>query len=443
MSPSRRFVIALLLLLGLALPLGILTALGSPPPSAVHLAWWGLLLCVGLCTVVDAASLRRLPSPTLQRTLASHLSLGRWHDVQLQIRLQQKRPLRMEIFDHVPAGMALQHLPQQMTLTAGQRCELSYSVYPERRGCFQFDRCELRLHSPLGLWRQRRLLVLESQARVYPDFTRLHGAPLMAVESWLSRLGVRQQPRRGLGIDFHQLREYREGDTLRQIDWKATARKRTPIAREYQDDRDQQILLMLDCGRQMRSKDGELSHFDHALNASLLLAYVALRQGDALGLYNFATEQRRFLAPAKGQLQLNALLNGVYDLVETRQPADFRRAASEVLTRQKRRALVVILTNLRDENDEDLLDAVRQLSRRHRLLVVSLREPVLDASRHQPVRSLQDALDYCGTLSYLNSRDRMHERLLAYGVPVLDAQPQALGPALINRYLAWKKGGTL
>ncbi|MFL9815370.1 DUF58 domain-containing protein [Stutzerimonas sp. VN223-3] len=442
MNPSRRLIYALAALLGLAQPLGISSSLDADLPGT-NVAWWGLLLCLGLLSAFDALSLHRLPSPSLRRNLTGNLALGRWHEVQLQVRHSLTQPLRLEIFDHAPTGMELQNLPLSLILLPGQHCDLSYRVRPERRGHFHFSQCEIRLYSPFGLWRERRLLRLESQTRVYPDFTRLHGAPLMAVDSWLSRLGVRQQPRRGLGLDFHQLREFREGDTLRQIDWKATARKRMPIAREYQDDRDQQILLMLDCGRRMRSQDGTLSHFDHALNASLLLGYVALRQGDALGLYTFATEQRRFFAPAKGQLQLNALLNGVYDLINTRQPADFALAASNVLALQKRRALVIILSNLRDEDDEDLLGAVRRLSRRHRVLVVSLREQVLDGLRQQPVSSFQDALAYCGTLDYLNARSGLHERLLAHGVPVLDARPHELGPALISRYLAWKKGGVL
>jgi len=443
MNPSRRLIYALVALLGLALPLGISPALDVALPEAMHTAWWGLLLCLGLLSAFDALSLHRLPSPDLRRDLTGNLALGRWHDVQLQVRHSLNRPLRLEIFDHAPAGMELEHLPRSLIITPGQHCDFTYRVRAERRGDFRFNQCEIRLHSPLGLWRERRLLPLESQTRVYPDFTRLHGAPLMAVDSWLSRLGVRQQPRRGLGLDFHQLREFREGDTLRQIDWKATARKRMPIAREYQDDRDQQILLMLDCGRRMRSKDGALSHFDHALNASLLLGYVALRQGDALGLYTFATEQRRFFAPAKGQVQLNALLNGVYDLVNTQQPADFALATSDVLALQKRRALVIVLSNLRDEDDADLLSAVRRLSRRHRVLVVSLREQVLDDLRQQPVSSFQNALAYCGTLDYLNARSSLHERLLAHGVPVLDARPHELGPALISRYLTWKKAGVL
>ncbi len=443
MNPTRRLLYALLLLLGLAVLLGIVSAISQAAPTAIHSAWWGLLLCLALTTLFDALKLLRLQSPELQRRLPGNLALNRWHDVRLQVRHAQAQPLYLDLFDHLPSGMAFEHLPRSLTLAPGEQAELTYRVRPEHRGHFSASRCEVRLYSPLGLWRQRRLLPLESQARVYPDFTRLHGASLMAVDSWLSRLGVSRQPRRGLGLDFHQLRDFREGDTLRQIDWKATARKRTPIAREYQDERDQQILLMLDCGRRMRSQDGSLSHFDHALNASLLLGYVALRQGDALGLCSFATEQRRFIAPAKGREQLNTLLNGVYDLVETLQPPDFARAACDVLERQKRRALVIILSNLRDEDDEELLDAVRRLSGRHRVLVASLREPILDTLRQQPVSGFQDALSYCGTLDYLNARDRLHERLQAKGVPVLEALPHELGPQLISRYLAWKRGGLL
>jgi len=263
------------------------------------------------------------------------------------------------------------------------------------------------------------------------------------VDNWLNQLGVRQRQRRGLGLEFHQLREFREGDSLRQIDWKATARQRTPIAREYQDERDQQIMFMLDCGRRMRSQDAELSHFDHALNACLLLSYVALRQGDAVGLCTFACDQPRYLAPVKGSGQLNLLLNAVYDLDTSRCTADYQAAASQLLARQKRRSLVIVVTNLRDEEDEELLSAVKRISRQHRVMVASLREEVLDQLRQAPVQTLPEALAYCGTINYLNTRDELHDRLNAHGLSVLDTLPSDLGAALVTRYLGWKKAGAL
>ncbi|MET0610183.1 MAG: DUF58 domain-containing protein, partial [Pseudomonas caspiana] len=303
--------------------------------------------------------------------------------------------------------------------------------------------CEIELPSPMKLWRTRRYLELPGSTRVYPDFARIYGGQLQAVENWLSQMGVRQRQRRGLGMEFNQLREFREGDSLRQIDWKATARHRTPIAREYQEETDQQILFMLDCGRRMRSQDGALSHFDHALNALLLLGHVALRQGDAVGLSTFASEQDRYLAPVKGQRQLNVLLNSVYDLDSTRKNADYSTAARQLLARQKRRTLVVLMTNLRDEDEDELLSAVKLLSQQHQVLVVSLREEVLDALRHTPVHTYEEALMYCGTIDFLNARTGLHDRLNAHGIPVLDSRPAELGPELISRYLNWKKSGSL
>ena len=202
-------------------------------------------------------------------------------------------------------------------------------------------------------------------------------------------------------------------------------------------------MFMLDCGRRMRSQDGDLSHFDHALNALLLLGYVALRQGDAVGLSTFASEEPRYQPPVRGQSQLNVLLNSVYDLHSTQRPADYSAAVRQLLARQKRRALVVLMTNVRDEDDEELLAAVKQLERQHRVLVVSLREEVLDDLRNAPVETFDQALTYCGAVDFLNARADLQERLSAHGVALLDARPAELGAELVSRYLSWKKAGTL
>lgn len=443
MKPSRTLLALLAGLFVLGIGLGICSALGIGVPRSASAMCWSLLLVLLSLALIDALRLRQLAAPRIERQLPGNLPLGRWSEVRLTLHHNYKRPLQVAVFDHLPAEMAFEHLPLTVDLHPGEQTQVSYRVKPLLRGHFHFPQCEVSLPSTLGLWCARRYLPVSGETRVYPDFARLYGAQLMAVDDWLSQLGVRQQQRRGLGQEFHQLREFRDGDSLRQIDWKATARKRTPIAREYQDERDQQIIFMLDCGRRMRSQDGELAHFDHALNACLLLSYVALRQGDAVGLATFASEQNRFLAPVKGQAQLNVLLNALYDLRSTQQPADFSAAVADLLSRQRRRALVVLVTNLRDEDDQALLGAVKRLSRQHRVLVASLREEVLDTLRHTPVQDLSSALDYCGTLDYLNARAGLHERLSANKVPVLDARPSELGPQLVSSYLAWKKAGVL
>ncbi|MCR3832262.1 DUF58 domain-containing protein, partial [Pseudomonas aeruginosa] len=138
-----------------------------------------------------------------------------------------------------------------------------------------------------------------------------------------------------------------------------------------------------------------------------------------------------------------ALLNTVYDLQTSQRPADFPEAVQAVLSRQRRRALVILVTNLRDEDDEELLGAVKRLGRQHRVLVASLREEVLDTLRNEPVARYEQALAYTGTIDYLNARNGLHEKLAAHGVPVLDARPSELGPELISRYLGWKRAGVL
>jgi uncharacterized protein (DUF58 family) len=443
MRPTRLLLIWLGMLLGLSILLGTLGALQVKVPDTLHAVTWGLLLALLLLAVLDAGRLRRRPSPRVRRQMPGSLALGRWGEVRVTLDHDYSQPLVVQVFDHVPDGLTVENLPQSIDLRPGEQSELGYRLKPQRRGHFSFTRCEVHLPSPLGLWSARRLIDVSDATRVYPDFARLYGAQLLAVDNWLNQLGVRQRQRRGLGLEFHQLREFREGDSLRQIDWKATARQRTPIAREYQDERDQQIMFMLDCGRRMRSQDAELSHFDHALNACLLLSYVALRQGDAVGLCTFACDQPRYLAPVKGSGQLNLLLNAVYDLDTSRRTADYQAAANQLLARQKRRSLVIVVTNLRDEDDEELLSAVKRLSRQHRVLVASLREEVLDQLRQAPVQTLPEALAYCGNVDYLNTRDELHDRLNAHGLSVLDTLPSELGAALVTRYLGWKKAGVL
>ncbi|MEB2516003.1 DUF58 domain-containing protein [Pseudomonas sp. YuFO20] len=443
MKPSRLLLIWLAILLVIGIVPGTLRALDMAVPPTLFSINWGLLLALLALAIIDAIRLQRLPSPRVQRQMPGSLALGRWSEVRLQVEHDFALPLNIQIHDHVPDGLSFENLPLSVELQPGQHSHVGYRLRPLKRGHFTFDHCEINLPSPLGLWSGKRLLHVTDSTRVYPDFARLYGGQLLAVDNWLSQLGVRQRQRRGLGLEFHQLREFREGDSLRQIDWKATARQRTPIAREYQDERDQQIIFMLDCGRRMRSQDGELAHFDHALNACLLLSYVALRQGDAVGLSTFASDHPRHLAPVKGAGQLNVLLNTVYDLNSTQHNADYQAAATQLLARQKRRALVLLMTNLRDEDDEELLTAVKRLSKQHQVLVASLRESVLETTRLLPVQTLSEALSYCGTVEYLNSRAALHERLNAHGVQVVDMQPEALGPALVTRYLNWKKAGMI
>ena len=296
--------------------------------------------------------------------------------------------------------------------------------------------------SPLQLWWHDYPIKLKSEVRIYPNFAAISQYALLATDNHLSHLGIMKRRRRGEGQDFHQLREYRAGDSLRQIDWKASARMHKAISREYQDERDQDIIFLLDCGHRMQAKDGELSHFDHTLNAILLLSYVALKQGDAVGLATFGGVER-WLPAKKGQLSLNQILNALYDLQPTLQAPDYSQAAAQLLIRHKKRALVILITNLRDEDTDDLLPALNLLRKRHLLLLASMRELALDQKLTEPVDHLEEAIEQAATQHYLQLRQQTLERVRATGTLCLDVPPTDLSTQLINRYLEIKRSGAL
>lgn len=390
----------------------------------------------------DAVLLVLLRAPTAERRLPGSAALNVGLDVHLRLHSPGAVALHCEVFDHHPAEAAAEGLPRTLTVPPRGWVELTYRLRPTARGNLQFGLLEARLDSPLRLWQRRLRLGAPASLRVYPNFAAVSGYALLATDHRLADVGILQRRRRGEGMDFDQLREYREGDSQRKIDWKASQRMNKLISREYQDERDQQILFLIDCGRRMRAKDDECSHFDHALDATLLLAYVGLRQGDAVGLMTMSGEER-FLAPHKSRDMVNRILNTVYDLQPGLLTSDYYQAAVNLSQRLRKRAMIVIISNLRDEDDDTLVPALRLLQKRHLVLFASLRERVLDEAVELPVRDYDGALLHAAAIDYRRRRDAALRRLQHGDVVCLDVPPQQLPVALVNQYLEVKHSGRL
>jgi uncharacterized protein (DUF58 family) len=404
--------------------------------------WGGMGLALAVAFFVDGASVRRTPTPAAERTLPGSVAVGRWIQAPLRLSSTAARALYLTIHDHYPEAFEVETLPATARLPAAQWIDVPLRIRACVRGHFSIEQIDARIAGRLGLLAEQRTIRCHSAVKVYPDFQVIARYALLAGDDRTAQMGIHMQRRRGEGQDFHQLREYRQGDPTRSIDWKATSRRRHLIAREYREERDQQIVVLLDCGRRMRAQDGALSHFDQALNAALLLSFVALRQGDAVGIQAFAG-QDRWLPPVKGRGGINRLLNGVFDLQPTRSPSDFLAAANTLAARQRRRAMVVVLTNLRDDEPAELSKALGVLRRRHLLVVASLRETILQESAQAPIAQLPDALRAASAVHYLQQRRAAHDALQARGLHVMDVEPTELPAALINHYLAIKRSGRL
>lgn len=243
-------------------------------------------------------------------------------------------------------------------------------------------------------------------------------------------------------MDFHQLREYREGDSLRQVDWKATSRLQKFISREYQDARDQQVIVMLDSGRRMRTQDQTLSHFDHSLNALLLLSHIALHQGDSVGVLSFGAEQR-WVPPLKGVTNVNTLLNSLYDLYPSNQASDYLNAAQSLISRQRKRSLVILVSTLRDEDTQDLLIAIRLLQKNHLVLVANLYEEAIHQAEQAEINGFESALRHAGVRLYQQQTRDAIDRLSGAGAWVVTCRPAELAVTIVNSYLQIKHAGSL
>jgi len=380
-----------------------------------------------------------------ERRVTHSLALGAWKPVTIRITNTSHRSWRATVMDHVPEDFDTRGQRQRHSIPADGFLEHIYQVRPTARGHRAFGDAQLRLEGPLGLIARDLRLAGPSEVKVFPDFASVARYALLAIDNRLSALGILRRPRRGEGMEFHQLREYRTGDSLRRIDWKATARCKKLISREYQDERDQQVFFLLDCGRRMRTLDQlegrSIGHFDQALNALFLLSFVALKQGDAVGVATFAEEKPRLLAPRKGLVALDHLFQSLFDLEPTTKASDYLEAAQTLRTRLRKRSLIVLLTNLRDEEESTLGPALELLRHKHLVLVANLREAAADnLLSHAPI-TFQEALTQAAALDWQVRREAALHAVGHRGAQLLDVKPEGLPTALVNRYLEMKTSG--
>jgi len=378
----------------------------------------------------------------VERVLPSRFALGVPQEVTLTIRNPGRGAARVQVFDGVPSWAVTDAFPWWGKIPGKGWRTLKFPVKLLRRGRAEFARTHLLRLSPLGCWMLPSRAGEDALVPVFPDYEPVLQYALLALANQEQQMGIQHRQRKGISREFHQLRDYQEGDLLNQVDWKATSRRLALVSREFREQRDQNIVFLMDAGRRMRAMDGELPQFDHCLNAVLLLCYIALRQGDNIGVSAFGGVQK-WLPPVKGPRAMTTLLHHLYDYETTPNPSDFAEAASLILTRQRKRALVILLTNLRGEDAEDVLAAVQTLRQRHIVVLATLRERSVDQLRERPVESFDDALLYGASQLYLEERGSLLQRIRGTGTIVVDAVASGLPVALANAYLQVKQSGKL
>jgi uncharacterized protein (DUF58 family) len=434
MSPTNR-------LLYVAFAWLLLAAVVSAFPSLTQ-GWLVLGVILAAILVVDGAIAWFRASLEIDRRLPGRFALGEASEVRLIVRNPSSRLAKIELFDGIPQGAEAPALPWSGEVDPRREVRVFHPVTLRNRGEAVFGPIHLRRLSPLQLWTRKTSHLQNETVKVYPNYEPVIRFALLAMQHRESPMGIIRRPRPGTSQDFQQLRDYRDGDPLSRIDWKATSRRQALISRAYQEQRNQSIVFLLDTGRRMRALDGGVPQFDHVLNAILLVAHVALRQGDQVAVKSFGGSDR-WLPPMKGSHAMPILLNHLYDYQTTAAPSDFAGAVEQLMTRQRRRSLVILLTNLRGEDEKELVPALQVLKTRHLVMLASMREKVVDEAASSPVGSFAGALQFLAADRYMQERREILASLGARGILTLDTTAQEFAVALANAYFDVKAAGKI
>lgn len=435
---SRRFYI--LLALGL-IPLAL--SWNLPSLRTFVFAFDALLIVMALA---DYFISRKLPEEfTITRSFGRRFAIGDANQIHLKIENPTAQNIHLKLKDEYPPEMILDGKREaEFTVAAQTSADFFYVLTPPKRGNYKFGRTAVRYLSKLGLvWCQTDLG--EAQAvKVYPNMRRAREMELKALGAQSYLAIQRKSVRRGEGREFESMRDYVRGDELRHISWTATARRSKLITRQYQIERDQTIIIALDAGRLMTGRIGDETKFDTAIHASLALMSAAARGGDNCGLLVFGRKVKKYLPPKKGIEHIDAVLEALHDLEPELIEPSYARAFQYIASNTKKRAFVVILTDLVDkESSKELINSLKLLRPRHLPLVVTIGDRDLNATVSEIPKELKEVFVQSAAEEIIHQRESALRLVETLGGLALDVTTSTLAPKLLETYLRVKERGLL
>jgi uncharacterized protein (DUF58 family) len=376
----------------------------------------------------------------ITRELPLRLSIGRDNSVILKVQAGKVDTV-IQVRDYYPQEFAVSENTITANIYANQNQELIYTVYPNQRGEFSWGNIQVRQLGMWGLGWYDRQIPQNTQVKVYPD---LIGLRSLSIRLTLQSSGsIRKIRQMGIGTEFAELRNYRSGDDLRFIDWKATARRAYgntgPLVRVLEPEQEQTLLILLDRGRLMTAQVQGLQRFDWGLNTTLSLALAGLHRGDRVGVGVFDRQIHTWIPPERGQHHLNRLIDKLTPIQPELLESDYLGAVTHVVKQQSRRALVVIITDLVDITaSSELLAALTRLAPRYLPFCVTLADPQVDKLAHTLTENVTQSYIRAVALDLLAQRQLAFAQLKQKGVLVLDAPANQISEQLVDRYLQLK-----
>jgi uncharacterized protein (DUF58 family) len=433
--PTRRLAVVALALAGVRLLL-------PDVPFAQ-----GLLVLDGLLLAVAAADWLLAPAPGrvgVERSLPVVLTIDQPSEVSWRLTNPTSRRLHVTVADELAPSLQAATRRATVSIPADGAATARTPIRPRRRGRFMPREVVVRVDGPLGLASRQRRRSLPATLRVHPPFRSKDEAELRINRARVLEVGLRSAQGRGAGTEFESLREYSTDDEFRRVDWSATARSGEPIVRTYRAERNQTVVVLLDNGRVMAGRVDDVPRVEHAMDATMMLATVATRLGDRCGLMVFDAEVRTVLEPSKARAQVGRVTEALFDLEPQLVETDYRGAFAEAVVRFRRRAMLVLLTELNEQAAEEyLVPALPLIARNHLIVIGAVRDPEVERWATAPVTDPESAFRRAAAIGSLSERARLSARLRSLGATVVDSAPGTLSGTLADTYLRAKATGRL
>lgn len=400
---------------------------------------------IALALIDYFISRKLLAELTITREFEKRFAIGDESIVTIHIENNSLRDFNLKIKDEFPSEMKLADSREAaFEIKANTNADFTYGLTPPRRGKYQFGTIAVRFLSKIGLvWCQTDLGVSES-VKVYPNMRRAREMALKALGAISFQAVQRKAVLRGEGRDFESMRDYVRGDELRHISWTATARRSKLTTRQYQIERDQTILIAVDAGRLMTGRIGDETKFDTAIHAALALMAAASRGGDNCGLLVFGRKVKKYLPPQKGFAHTDAVLEALHDLEPELIEPSYSRAFQFISAHSKKRAFVVILTDLVDkESSKELITSLKLLRPRHLPLVVCIGDRDLNHAVSAKPKEIKDVFTQSAAEEIIFQRETALRAVETLGGLALDVTTNSLAPRLLETYLKVKGRGLL
>ncbi|MHB0997868.1 MAG: DUF58 domain-containing protein [Armatimonadota bacterium] len=407
-------------------------------------------LAVLCLVVIDYLALQDSLNCTIEREWQTTLSIGEPNPVWITANHRGSRPFIVQVRDEPPIEFEVDPAIVKFTIEPGSIERHNYKAIPDDRGDYVFEDLNARYMTKLGLLVRQERIPAQMTIKVYPDIFQTKKHQLLARENRVVQMGLRRSKMHGQGQEFERLRDYMPDDSPRHIDWKATARRNTLTTREYDLEQSQNIMILLDIGRNMASRTVDengspgITKADCAINASVLLAHVAAQTDDRVGLFCFARGPIAYLPPGKGAPQARRLLETLYPLQPRTEESSYYESFMLLSQKQRKRSLIFLFTDLIDaEASNRLISHIGLLTRKHLVVCVALSDYELPSIIESVPQKSADLYTQAVALSMVRERKKALAKLSAQGVITIDATPSDLSVATVNKYLQLKRESKL